>query len=613
MRVAGCGRPAAPRASAIRRLSCAARTERRRFSSRQPRRSSASTAHAPGSIPSSECRTSRRPSATSPGSSRASACAGVTRSDSTPGTRQPASATFVGVGRCAMTANRMGSGMMSRQRPKIKKCGDFLRLGALAEAAGDVVLGAPVRGRREDLLRRVVLDEDAAPVAALADGGEAEEGGHVRHAGGLLHVVRDDHERVLALEPVHEVLDRGGSDRIQSGGRLVQQHDVGLDGDRARDAEPLLLAAGELERACLQPHLDLVPERRLRERVLDATVEVVLHSERAQAPGDVVVDRLRERVRLLEDHADAAPHRHRIHAGPQEVDAVVEHLPLRAEARHEVVHPVQAADERALAAARGSDHRGDEVLVDLHAHPRDRRHGAVARGQAPDVEDGLAPLRGRERRLRRQHLDARLGRGGGHCREDSYRWSPIRRLLCAARARAIRLATRTKPIRTSAAAHAWAWSLGSGDSEYSKILSGTEASAWGGFHWRRSPTIDDVKRSGAVSPATRATASVVPVRMPPIVCGRTTPRVVRQRLTPSPSEASRVACGTRASTSWVARAINGIIRIARAKEPASALWPWSSTISAKTKMPTTIAGTPFRTSSASAIRNATRGRANSFR
>ena len=175
------------------------------------------------------------------------------------------------------------------------------------------------------------------------------------------------------------------------------------------------------------------------------------------------------------------------------------------------------------------------------------------------------------------------------------------------------LATRTKLIRTRAAAHARAWSAGSGDSEYSKILSGTEASATCGFHWSRSPTIEDVKRSGAVSPATRATASVVPVTIPPIVCGSTTPSVVRQRLTPRASEPSRVDCGTSASTSCVARAISGIIRIESANEPASALWPWWSTISAKTKMPTTIAGTPFRTSSASAIRKAMRGRANSLR
>src|SRR5215467_13538452 len=62
---------------------------------------------------------------------------------------------------------------------------------ALAEAAGDVVLGARILGLREDRLRVVVLDEHARALslAALAD---IEEGGHVRDARGLLHVVRHD-------------------------------------------------------------------------------------------------------------------------------------------------------------------------------------------------------------------------------------------------------------------------------------------------------------------------------------------------------------------------------------------------------------------------------------
>ena len=95
---------------------------------------------------------------------------------------------------------------------------------------------------------------------------EAEERRHVGDARGLLHVVGDDHERVVALQLVHQVLDRGGRDRVERGGRLVEQDHLGLDGERARDAEALLLAAGERERAALQPVLDLVPERRAAQR-----------------------------------------------------------------------------------------------------------------------------------------------------------------------------------------------------------------------------------------------------------------------------------------------------------------------------------------------------------
>ena len=60
--------------------------------------------------------------------------------------------------------------------------------------------------------------------------------------------------------------EHGSSIRITSG----------CDRERARDAEPLLLAAGERERALLELVLDLVPERGAGERLLDEVVEVAL-------------------------------------------------------------------------------------------------------------------------------------------------------------------------------------------------------------------------------------------------------------------------------------------------------------------------------------------------
>ena len=66
------------------------------------------------------------------------------------------------------------------------------------------------------------------------------------------------------------------------------------------------------------------------------------------------------------------------------------------------------------------------------------------------------------------------------------------------------------------AAQACAFSAGSGDSEYSKIMTGIEATEFEGSLLTVCPKIEHVKRSGAVSPATRATARVVPVTIPPI-------------------------------------------------------------------------------------------------
>ena len=52
---------------------------------------------------------------------------------------------------------------------------------------------------------------------------------------------------------------------------------------------------------------------------------------------------------------------------------------------------------------------------------------------------------------------------------------------------------------------------------------------------------------GAVSPAVRETSRMTPVRMPVIEFGRTTRRIVCQRVAPMFQQASRKACGTACS------------------------------------------------------------------
>ena len=129
---------------------------------------------------------------------------------------------------------------------------------------------------------------------------------------------------------------------------LVHQQDARLDRERAREAAALLHAArhligiGMLEPA--QAHQvhegghaprDLIPGR----------------ARHAQSVGDVVVDRLPgKEAEMLEHHGDA---RWRLH----DALAVDQHLAL---ARDE---PVDAAQQRGLAAARGADQRHDLALA----------------------------------------------------------------------------------------------------------------------------------------------------------------------------------------------------------------------------------------------------------
>jgi hypothetical protein len=115
----------------------------------------------------------------------------------------------------------------------------------------------------------------------------------------------------------------------------------------------------------------------------------------------VVVDRHRERVRLLEDHADAAAEVDRVDAGAVDVLAVEEHLPLDPRARDEVVHAVEAAQERRLPAARRPDERGDVVPGDPDGDVPEGLEVPVVEVQVGDGElvGALDRRRGRARQM----------------------------------------------------------------------------------------------------------------------------------------------------------------------------------------------------------------------
>src|SRR4029450_9095893 len=132
-----------------------------------------------------------------------------------------------------------------------------------------------------------------------------------------------------------------------------------------------------------------VPECGPLHRTGDPLVEVAAHPDRASPVRDVVVDRLRERIRPLEDHADPLPHLDRVDAAAVEVLAVVEDGSLDLRPWDDVVHPVQAADERALSAARRADDRGHLVLLDLERDVAERKPAVVAHGEVADLEDRL--------------------------------------------------------------------------------------------------------------------------------------------------------------------------------------------------------------------------------
>ena len=140
---------------------------------------------------------------------------------------------------------------------------------------------------------------------------EEKECGVVGDACRLLQVVRHDDDRQLLLQLVQQLFDALRRDRIERARRLVEQKHFRLVRERARDAQTLLLAAGETRRALAQSIADLFPERRAPQRRLDDEIELapVANAVDARSVGDVRVDRFRKRIPSLKDHPDALPQR----------------------------------------------------------------------------------------------------------------------------------------------------------------------------------------------------------------------------------------------------------------------------------------------------------------
>src|SRR5205814_5809021 len=104
-------------------------------------------------------------------------------------------------------------------------------------------------------------------------------------------------------EVLHQVLDARGRDGIERGAGLVHQEDVGLDGQRAGDAQALLLSARQRVRVFAELVLDLVPQRGAAERGLDDVVHAGPRAVEPRSERDVDVHRAWERVGTLEDYA----------------------------------------------------------------------------------------------------------------------------------------------------------------------------------------------------------------------------------------------------------------------------------------------------------------------
>src|SRR6478609_12085416 len=215
------------------------------------------------------------------------------------------------------------------------------------------------RGPADDPLEQVRLPDEArqprvgrAAVQvlgrrALGDAAVTQGRDPVGDRQRLVLVVGDQHRRGAgAAEDLLDIgADAGPQVRVQRGERLVEQDHGGLDGQRAGQCDPLLLAAGELMRVA--PAEPAQTDR--LEQAVDLAATAPARPVLASSEPEAHVARhgqVREQAAFLRDVADPAPLRREVGAGAVDQDAAdADRAGVRA------LEPGQQPQQRRLAAA----------------------------------------------------------------------------------------------------------------------------------------------------------------------------------------------------------------------------------------------------------------------
>ena len=120
----------------------------------------------------------------------------------------------------------------------------------------------------------------AVELVAVGDLDDLAEVHHGDAVGDVAHhrqVVRDDDvgQAELVLQVLEQVDDLGLDRHVEGGDRLVGDDELGLEGERAGDADALALAAGELVRVAVVV-LGVEPDE--LEQVLDRALDAAARS-----------------------------------------------------------------------------------------------------------------------------------------------------------------------------------------------------------------------------------------------------------------------------------------------------------------------------------------------
>ena len=196
----------------------------------------------------------------------------------------------------------------------------------------------------------------------------------------LLHVVGREHHRLAEVAKAADHVPRVASRlRVEPGGGLVEEHEIGVADQPERDVDSALLASGQ--RADALRAVVAQPDER------DRLVDVARLREVVGEHGDGLAHRVhRVELALLEHQPDPlAPRTRR----PRRIDA---------EHRHRSGGPAAVAledlDRGGLARAVRAEQPEDLALADVEVDPLDRLVFAVPLPETADRDDGIAHERG---------------------------------------------------------------------------------------------------------------------------------------------------------------------------------------------------------------------------
>src|SRR5436190_2381433 len=164
-------------------------------------------------------------------------------------------------------------------------------------------LGLPDTLSRAPLRRRAPFAWCVPSSGGLHDAAVIERQRAAPDAANELAVVRgDQHGRAPRVDLAEQVHDLEREVRIEVAGRLVGEDDHRIVDERARDRDPLLLAAGELHRIRVHPVLQPDPLQHLEGPALLLRRR---HAEHARHERHVVEHGLvRQQLEVLEDEAE---------------------------------------------------------------------------------------------------------------------------------------------------------------------------------------------------------------------------------------------------------------------------------------------------------------------